>query len=383
MRAGVWERAARSRRSPSAPRRGADVPRVRVVLARVEDRRRPRRPADRREHAERLPLASLEPPAAVLRRVSRSTRSTPSSARRSRRTSCARRPSCARRSTPARSPRPAQPTAAPARACVDQQAHRLPQPRSSTRRSKTATSSATRRGAAHAREGAEAGADVPGDGRAGRAGRRGGRAGRRSPDQCRRRCAARRRRRSRRAGCAGMRPSDIAAELGLAKATVTLHLRRLGAEGPATYVGRRAIVATLGGVAASASASCATSESASCACTRRPAPTSASRTPRPRPASARSKSALICVDELVAHLDRLRRAGYSTEPEALPLPEPPRWPHGSPACGRDRRRGGRARVRSGSTRGAFRRCRTRRLTRCGAPTSRSRCWPTASTCCGS
>jgi integrase len=45
----------------------------------------------------------------------------------------------------------------------------------------------------------------------------------------------------------GMRPSDIAIKLELSKATVSYHLRRLGAEGSATYVGRRAIVATLGG----------------------------------------------------------------------------------------------------------------------------------------
>jgi len=46
---------------------------------------------------------------------------------------------------------------------------------------------------------------------------------------------------------AGMRASDIAADLGISKATVTYHLSRLQAEGPTTYIGRRAIVATLGG----------------------------------------------------------------------------------------------------------------------------------------
>ncbi|MEA2464564.1 MAG: integrase, partial [Acidobacteriota bacterium] len=35
----------------------------------------------------------------------------------------------------------------------------------------------------------------------------------------------------------GMRPSDIAAELNLSRATVSYHLRRLDADGPATYVG--------------------------------------------------------------------------------------------------------------------------------------------------
>ena len=39
-----------------------------------------------------------------------------------------------------------------------------------------------------------------------------------------------------------------------------------------------------------------------------------SRTPRPRPASARSQMSPDLVEELVAHLDRLRRAGHPTGP---------------------------------------------------------------------
>jgi integrase len=44
----------------------------------------------------------------------------------------------------------------------------------------------------------------------------------------------------------GMRPSAIAAEFGLAKATVSFHLRNLGAANPPPYSGRRAIVEMLG-----------------------------------------------------------------------------------------------------------------------------------------
>jgi integrase len=43
----------------------------------------------------------------------------------------------------------------------------------------------------------------------------------------------------------GMRPSGIAAELGLAKSTVTFHLTKLGLANAEPYTGRRAIVETL------------------------------------------------------------------------------------------------------------------------------------------
>jgi hypothetical protein len=46
---------------------------------------------------------------------------------------------------------------------------------------------------------------------------------------------------------AGKRAFEIADELGLARATVTYHLRRRQAETPGYYIGRRPIVATLGG----------------------------------------------------------------------------------------------------------------------------------------
>ena len=84
------------------------------------------------------------------------------------------------------------------------------------------------------------------------------------------------------------RPSDIAAELGLAKATVTHHLRRsaLRARSPTPAAARSS---RRSGAAASASASCATCASASSASTTATPAVSASPTPRPRPASARCR----------------------------------------------------------------------------------------------
>ena len=86
---------------------------------------------------------------------------------------------------------------------------------------------------------------------------------------------------------AGARPSEIAAELGLAKSTVAFHLRNLGAGNPRPYGGRRAIIETLGPAGIRASELCDL-------CLgdvrlRRDGPLPSSATPRPRPASARSR----------------------------------------------------------------------------------------------
>ena len=45
---------------------------------------------------------------------------------------------------------------------------------------------------------------------------------------------------------AGHRPSDIATELGLTKATISFHLTQLGATAPIGYLGRRAVIEVLG-----------------------------------------------------------------------------------------------------------------------------------------
>ena len=55
---------------------------------------------------------------------------------------------------------------------------------------------------------------------------------------------------------AGRRPSDIVSELGLAKATVSFHARRLGATDPTGYVGRRAVIEILARAGVRASELC-------------------------------------------------------------------------------------------------------------------------------
>ena len=123
------------------------------------------------------------------------------------------------------------------------------------------------------------------------------------------------------AGCwsRGMRPSDIAAELGLSKATISYHLRRLGAEGPATYIGRRAIVATLGGSG--------TRVSELCDLRIRELRLHAATGAHFRIPDAKTEAGIRevqvspdLVDELVTHLDSLRRAGRPTGPDAYLFP---------------------------------------------------------------
>jgi integrase len=118
---------------------------------------------------------------------------------------------------------------------------------------------------------------------------------------------------------AGRRASDIAAELGLSKATITHHLRRLRAEGPATYIGRRAIVATLGGSGVRVSELCDLRlrdlrlHAASGAHFRIP--------------DAKTEAGVREVqvspdllEELVAHVDRLQRSGLRSDPDAYLFP---------------------------------------------------------------
>jgi integrase len=117
----------------------------------------------------------------------------------------------------------------------------------------------------------------------------------------------------------GKSTSEIAAELGRAKSTVGWHIKRLGVEGTRDYVGRRAIIATLGGAGLRASELC----DVLMAEVRLHDPGGA----RLRIPDAKTDAGVRevqlspdLVEELVAHVDRLRRAGLSTLPGAYLFP---------------------------------------------------------------
>lgn len=114
---------------------------------------------------------------------------------------------------------------------------------------------------------------------------------------------------------AGMRPIHIAADLGLSRPTVTYHLRRLRYEDPGFYEGRRAIIATLGGSGVRVSELCGIRirdlrlHAASGAHFRIP--------------DAKTEAGIREVqvspdllEEIVAHVDALRRVGLPTDGNA-------------------------------------------------------------------
>ncbi len=118
---------------------------------------------------------------------------------------------------------------------------------------------------------------------------------------------------------AGMRPSDIAADLRLSRATVTYHLRRLQADGPGTYIGRRAVVATLGGSGVRVSELCDIRI--------RDLRLHAADGAHFRIPDAKTEAGIREVqvspdlaEEIVAHLDRLKRAGVATDPDSYLFP---------------------------------------------------------------
>jgi integrase len=109
--------------------------------------------------------------------------------------------------------------------------------------------------------------------------------------------------------------AEAALDLGLSRATVTYHLRRLRFEDPGTYEGRRAIVATLGGSGVRVSELCAIRmrdlrlHAASGAHFRIP--------------DAKTEAGVREVqvspdllEEIVAHVDALRRVGLPIDPDA-------------------------------------------------------------------
>jgi integrase len=117
---------------------------------------------------------------------------------------------------------------------------------------------------------------------------------------------------------AGKRPPEIAAELGLAKSTVGHHLKRLGVK-PAPYLGRRAIVTALGRSGVRVSELC----DLRIGQIRLHDPDGA----RFQIPDSKTEAGIREVqmspelaEELVIHLDRLRRAGYPTRPEVWAFP---------------------------------------------------------------
>lgn len=117
---------------------------------------------------------------------------------------------------------------------------------------------------------------------------------------------------------AGKRSKDIATELGLAKSTVSYHLHQLGIQ-PAPYLGHRAIVTTLGRSGVRISELC----DLRIGHIRLHDPNGARFQIVDAKTEAGIRSVQVTpdlVEDLVIHLDRLRRAGYPADPEAWAFP---------------------------------------------------------------
>jgi integrase len=179
----------------------------------------------------------------------------------------------------------------------------------------------------------------------------------------------------------GMTQGAIAAELGLAKATINYHARRLGVEGPAYYVGRAFVVRVLGYSGVRNSELC----DLRIRHVRLHDPGGA----RFHVPDSKTETGIRIVEmspdlaeAFVDHLDRLRRAGNRTEPDDYVVQ--------NVRGGRISRQRVAKIVREAATLATERRSasglpplRGRRRTVCGGPTSPSLCWPIASTSSGS
>jgi integrase len=117
----------------------------------------------------------------------------------------------------------------------------------------------------------------------------------------------------------GERSTQTAQELGKAKSTIGWHIKRLGVEGSRDYVGRRAIVSVLGGAGLRVSELC----DVRIAEVRLHDPSGA----RLRIPDSKTEAGVRdvelspdLVEELVAHIDRLRRVGQRTNPESYLFP---------------------------------------------------------------
>ncbi len=122
-----------------------------------------------------------------------------------------------------------------------------------------------------------------------------------------------------RRAAAGHRPSDIATELGITKATVSFHLKRLGAPAPIGYLGRRPVVEILARSGVRASELC----DLRIRDVRLHDPNGARFHIRDAKTDAGIREVQMTPDlvqALVEHLDRLRRAGQPTDPDAFLVP---------------------------------------------------------------
>ena len=179
----------------------------------------------------------------------------------------------------------------------------------------------------------------------------------------------------------GLRPSAIAEELGLSKATVSYHVRRLELPTPGDYVGRRAMVATLGYRGLPVSELC----DMRIRHLRLHDPAGARFHVPDAKTEAGIREVQISpelVDHLVGHLDRLRRANLPTDPDAFVFPNVRGGrvtASGYPRLFVRRLRGPASASSPANSRPSRSPLRTAR----GARTSRSRCWRRASTCSSS
>ena len=117
----------------------------------------------------------------------------------------------------------------------------------------------------------------------------------------------------------GRRPSDIAAELGLAKSTIAFHLRQLGVHDPVGYLGRRAVVEILARSGVRASELCDLRNRDM----RLHDPHGARFHIRDAKTDAGIREVQMTPDlvqAVVEHLDRLRRAGQPTDPDGYLVP---------------------------------------------------------------
>jgi len=179
----------------------------------------------------------------------------------------------------------------------------------------------------------------------------------------------------------GQSPSQIAAELDLAKSTVTYHLRGLRLAAQAPYVGYRAVIETLGRSGVRASELCdlrwrdmRLHERGGARFHVREAKSSAGvREVQMTPDLA---------ETLVEHRDRLQRAGRPTDDSASVIPTSAAGGSRASAWARSSKKLRRAPQHDSRLAGS-RPSRTSPHTRFAGPTSPSRWWPTTSTSSGS